>query len=252
MVNSSSDNNPLPSEPEVDQDDLQLEFQRLRYQAWLECEKSKLIASIEVDKAQKISDIESIKLRDQNNFEREKADLNHDFLLDQKLYESYLEVAKSQISQANHRAEFIQKASATVGSVYTAVLALSFTFTEPLSLRGIAPTFFSGLALVLSTAYVAHVMDPSVVHIEPVIGGRIGKQRTGRNTFIKWTQIASGFDRRRLVQSSVLSLGFSIAFLPSAYLQVRDEIIFSLGIIAILVIFALPPALSSQKKFNSN
>jgi hypothetical protein len=42
--------NPFPEEPQMLQSDPALEVKKIRYQAWIECEKAKFLAEIEAKK----------------------------------------------------------------------------------------------------------------------------------------------------------------------------------------------------------
>jgi hypothetical protein len=214
--------NPFPEEPQILANDPALEVKKIRYQAWIECEKSKFLAEIEAKKL----DFEREKL----DFEREKSDIAYYDTVKQKIYESYLEIAKGQIAQANFRAEFIQKASAAITSAYTAILGFSFAFsTKPLPVRGLLPSFFAGLSLVLATAYIAFVTQPVRIRGSVIEPGTEGDLRAKRNTFIEWTRIAAGYNRRKFIQYAVFSLGMSIFFLPSAYINMSDGLAIFFG-----------------------
>jgi len=59
-----------------------------------------------------------------------------------------LDVIKSTLNRIQNRAEYIQKAAGTIGTVYSAVLGLSFGFGKgtnlPLPMRGLIPAIFLG------------------------------------------------------------------------------------------------------------
>jgi hypothetical protein len=223
--------NPFPEEPEILTNDPAIEVKKIRYQAWVECEKAKFLAEIEAKKL----DFEREKL----DFEREKSDIAYYYTVKQKIYESYLEIAKGQIAQANFRAEFIQKASAAITSAYTAILGFSFAFSKdamnPLPVRGLLPSFFAGLSLVLATAYIAFVTQPEKIKGSAIEPGTEGDLRTKRNTFIKWTRIAAGYERRKFIQYAVFSLGMSIFFLPSAYINMTDGLAIFIGAFVLFI-----------------
>jgi hypothetical protein len=177
--------------------------------------------------------------REKFDFEREKSDIMYYDTVKQKIYESYLEIAKGQIAQANFRAEFIQKASATITSAYTAILGFSFAFSEdvmqPLPIRGLLPSFFAGLSLVLATAYIAFVTQPVKLEGPDIEAGTEGDLRAKRNMFIEWTRIAAGYNRRKFIQYAVFSLGMSILFLPSAYINMSDSSAIFFGVLVMLI-----------------
>jgi hypothetical protein len=175
MNESPLSDSPVLLEPPLSPDNLRSDFEKIKYQADIDIDKAKKIADIEVDKAKKIASIEADKAENQFDFERVKLDYSHDYTLSQKLYESYLEIAKGQIAQASYRAEFVQKASAAIGSSYTAILAFKFSLSKEgvsqFPARGLAPTLFAGLSLVLATAYISYVTTPQNIQGYKSSGG---------------------------------------------------------------------------------
>jgi len=75
-----------------------------------------------------------------------------------KFHDTMTTLAIGSVDRARAGAELVQKASAALVTLYTGVLALVFSVTNnPLPPRGVLAPVFLGLAVVLSTAYIAYL-----------------------------------------------------------------------------------------------
>lgn len=71
-----------------------------------------------------------------------------------KLYAELLSLASQSIERARKSAELVQAAAVAVGGLYTGVLGFIFVAKDnPMPWRGIWPTVFLGLAVVLAMSY---------------------------------------------------------------------------------------------------
>lgn len=131
-----------PPLPGATTNDPQFELKKLLYQAQLQTINARYEAVLEHDKALRASD----------------------YPLEEALFNAYLDVAKGQLDRARANAEFVVKAASTIGGAYALVLGLSFSINKdvnhPLPSRGLAPTIFLGLSIVLATAYLAYITRP--------------------------------------------------------------------------------------------
>lgn len=76
--------------------------------------------------------------------------------IDKKYYEAVLETAGESIDRARSSAELVEKAAASIGTLYAAVVGVTFSVTDHrLPLRGILPAFFLGAAIVGSMVYLS-------------------------------------------------------------------------------------------------
>jgi hypothetical protein len=129
-------------------------------------------------------------------------------------------VASGSIERARAGAELVQKASAAIAALYTAVLALVFSVTDnPLPLRGVLAPFFLGLAVVLSTAYIAYLGPTRGFTPGPVpILGLEPKSFERLNTFIR---VASKVATRRsyALRASVVSLGVGLIYIAAPFIS---------------------------------
>ncbi len=160
----------------------------------------------------------------------------------QAILGAYLEVAKGQLDRSTARAEFVEKAAGTIATLYTGILA--FTYSADLTKGkafpsvGIAPTIFLGLAIVFAMFYLAYLTRPDPFKTT-VSSGLLPQQLINeRNDFISWAA-NSVFQRAPWLQTAVLSLGFGVIFLPVVYLtpSVSETALWS--IVVICVVFTL-------------
>jgi hypothetical protein len=144
----------------------------------------------------------------------------------------------------------VQTAAGAIGGAYTAVLAFSFAVgtTNALPARGILPTIFLGLAIVLAAGFLAYMSHPTEVAEHTSKGTLDSKQRERRSTFINWTG-APVNPQSYLLQASVFSLAFGVAFLPAPYIKVDPlstailtggTLLWVLAGIAVILTFVLP------------
>ena len=160
--------------------------------------------------------------------ERYKARLTaHQKVLDAELgaltayTDALVEVAKGSIERARAGADVVQKAAAAIAGVYTTVLGVAFSVTEnPFPSRGLTPLILLGLAIVLSTAYLAYLsrgrksaggFTPSGYPRENMI--------LRVNAFVGWTR---AIVRRRsyLLQASVVALALALPFLGAPFISI--------------------------------
>jgi hypothetical protein len=212
-----------PPLPDVAKDDPQAEVKKLRYEAELEIVKARLLAEIELEK----HDYQQVHTKTAGDLE--KAYWEHENALDKSVHDAYIEAAKGDLERRAARADFVQKSAAAIGTTYTAVLALSFAVAKDtaLPIRGIVPTIFLGLAIVLATAYVAFITRPTKTSEYTPTENVIVNQALRRNAFVEWVTHPS-WQRSYLLNTSVISLGTGIIFLPSPYLSLtpRQDFVF--------------------------
>jgi hypothetical protein len=196
-----------------------VDMDKARTQTTVDIDKARKQLAVDIDKARQEAAIQAEKDRVTANTEREKADWTNEYTQAQSFYTAYIDIAKDQIARAIARAEFVQTAAAAIGGAYTAVLALSFAVDEfALPARGILPTMFFGLSIVLAAAYLAYISLPTKVPEFSSSGTLDSRQRVRRNTFINWAG-APVNPQSYLLQMAVFSLAFGVAFLPAPYIK---------------------------------
>lgn len=90
-----------------------------------------------------------------------------------KFYDNLAGLAVDGVARSRAAADTVQKASAAIAALYTGVLGVAFSVTaNPLPARGVLAPIFLGLAVVLSTAYVAYLGPQSgwTLGPRPVLG----------------------------------------------------------------------------------
>ncbi len=226
-----------------------LDVQKMHIQAALDLDKARQTNQFERDKAERQAELDIIKAQQlaqldqqkaafQARLDNQKADYASnmevrktgwvsDYALTEAVHKAYLDVAKQQLEKSYDRADFIQKASGAISTAYAAILAFTFGSevgqTRPiLKLEGLMPTFFLGLAIAFSTAYIAFLTNLGYIADQSPVGDRIEDQLIRRDNFIRWTR-QSTLARAHLLQAAVLSLGAGIFFLPAAYIDTVDK-----------------------------
>lgn len=130
-----------------------------------------------------------------------------------------IEVAKGGLDRVRGSAEFVQKAAAAVFALYTGALTVSFSVTaERLPSRGILPSVFLGLAIVLATAYLAFLTrGPVVSHPRPA-EGRAQAELNRASAYVHWIN-TSRLERAWMLQSSVVALALGVLVLPAPFVS---------------------------------
>lgn len=153
----------------------------------------------------------------------EKADWDAEYALDKLFHESIYEVAKGSIDRAKARGELVEKAAASIGGLYAALLGASFSVTEDrLPIRGIIPTIFLALAIVFSMIYLAYITRAARSSL-PIAGGNFpGNQQNRLVFFVDWVA-KSAENRKEFLRSAVLCLAAGVVFLPVAFLHLPHD-----------------------------
>jgi hypothetical protein len=137
-----------------------------------------------------------------------------------KFHTAMYTVAGGAIERSRSAAELVQKASAAIAALYTGVLALVFSVTNnPLPARGVLAPLFLGLAVVLSTAYVAYLgpADGSSPGPAPALGLE-PKSFQRLNAFIHAANTIV-VRRSTSLRASVIALGFGLIFIALPFVS---------------------------------
>ncbi len=139
---------------------------------------------------------------------------------DTSYFQAVLDIEKGAIERSRSAADLVQKAAAAIGGLYTGVLGVSFSVTnKPLPPQGFIPAIFLGLAIALSTAYVAYVSKPSDVSLNPLHTSPPMRMQRHINNFFRI--VSSAVQRRGYwIRASVLALGVGVITLPAPFLAV--------------------------------
>lgn len=140
-----------------------------------------------------------------------------------EMHAQFYALASTSVDRSKFAAETIQKSSASIAALYTAVLGVSFSVADhPLPLRGVLAPIFLGLAVVLSTAYLSYIVTP--VPVDPgwnigVAAGREQRAILRLNSFI--TASAALVNRRiRLLGAALASLLVGLIAIAVPFLAV--------------------------------
>jgi hypothetical protein len=130
-----------------------------------------------------------------------------------------MDLAKASIDRSRSSAEFVQKAATAIFALYTGALAVAFSVTDrPLPARGILPSVFLGLAITLSTGYLAYLTRGQNTPQPKDAEGRAQAQLERTKAFLLWVQPAI-ITRSYWLRASVIALAVGAVVLPAAFLH---------------------------------
>jgi hypothetical protein len=181
---------------------------------------------LEVRKKRTDQEIASAKALQDGNIEREKAKRDSDLVVEQEYYKAVLEVAKGSIDRARASAETVQKASAAIVTLYTGVLALAFSVADnPLPAKALFAAIMLGVAICLSTGFLAYVPDPDPKEERGAETGvreraPVGERLT--SMFVRWTRRAA-LQRGRWLRGSVVALAGAVALMPAPFVTIGGK-----------------------------
>ena len=155
---------------------------------------------------------------------RAKADVDANIAAAAKFYDSVYEVAKGSIDRTRASAELVQKGAAAIVTLYAGILALSFSVAEnPLPVKALYPAVLLGMAIILSTAFLAYLPDVEDEEREESARERANAASLSErfaNTFIVWTKRAA-LRRGRLLRGSVIALAGAVVMSSGSLRGVR-------------------------------
>jgi len=205
----TTDDLPLPTPATAAiADDLQKAYYQARLQVTLDERKTRLADTLSQAQADRAADVD-----------REKTVHTNDYALSQALYGAYIDVAKGMLDRAHDKANFVQKAAAAIGTVYTGILGLSYAGSSgaiPAPAGAIIPAFFLAVALVGSTVYLSFMSEGAPGRPENMTGVLVEDQQRYRDAFIEWIRRAVRA-RAGWLHAAIVSLGVAVCLLPLPY-----------------------------------
>jgi hypothetical protein len=150
-------------------------------------------------------------------FAREEA---NEAALFRGLHEEIRRLAGERAGKRAEFADLVQKASAAIVTLYSGLLGLVYVAGNPLPVRAVYAAVFLGLAVVLSTAYVAFLTQPKGTPIRHPGGGSARENVLAQTqTLVEW--VSNGIlHRATFLRVSVLALALGLMFLPAAFVTV--------------------------------
>lgn len=187
----------------------------------------------------------------QGLIDHDKAVRANDYPLHQAVFQAYIDVAKGQIDRSVTRTQFLATAASAIGTVYTAVVGLTFGLGQPghtLPARGIAPAIFLGLSFALAAVYLAYITKQSRMLNQsraadtehPVSLLPAQRLIEERNDFIQWVA-DTVTSRLYWLHAAVISLAIGVFFLPVPFIAVQNlEWLVWVGVAIGLIVVFLP------------
>ncbi|MDP9069261.1 MAG: hypothetical protein M3N53_13075 [Actinomycetota bacterium] len=161
--------------------------------------------------------------RTEEEIAENKAEFDADLVVETEYYKAVLSVAQGAIDRARASAEFVEKAAGVIVTIYTAVIAASYSATErPLPPKAMLPAVLLGLSIALAVVYLAYLPGPD--DGDEDVKAAEGKSRSQRftNTFVQWASAIVG-ERRRWLRAAVISLGLAVILLPAPFVRLGTE-----------------------------
>ncbi len=138
---------------------------------------------------------------------------------DLEYYKALLALGQGALDRSRSAAQLVQGSAATIGTLYGAVLGVTFSVSDrQLPFRGIAPAVFLGLAIALSSVYVAYMRGPASVQLQALHSSPPERLQRRLNNF--FSIISTVVQRRSYwLRSSVIALGVGVVLLPLPFLS---------------------------------
>jgi hypothetical protein len=144
--------------------------------------------------------------------------------LNKLFHTTVAEVAKGAIDRSRDSAKHVQVAASAILPIYTGVLALAFSVTEnPLPVRGVFAAVFLGLAVALSTGYLAFLTRAKAPELHGG-GGSLAEMQFLRTGYLTKLVNATVYNRRWMMHAAVVSLVFGAALLPAAFISSSAQV----------------------------
>jgi len=140
-----------------------------------------------------------------------------------KLVEQMMAISAGSIERTRAGAQFVQAAASALGVLYTGVLALMFSVaSNPLPARGMLPTLFFALAVVLATVYLSFLSDAGDVTPPTIQGSPLERKLLLANFLTTWVRKTTR-NRGPALRGAVASLAVGVALLPIALLSIPGD-----------------------------
>ena len=179
-------------------------------------------AMLEVRKKRTDEEIARAKAAVDAKIAARKASSDADIAIEKSYYDAVLEVAKGTIDRARGSGETVQKAAAAIVTLYTGVLALAFSVADnPLPAKALFAAILLGVAILLSTAFLAYLPDPDKESAQDPIDPDVPIGERLTDTFVRWTRKA-GRARVPLLRGSVIALAAAVALMPAPFVTIGE------------------------------
>jgi hypothetical protein len=137
---------------------------------------------------------------------------------DKAHYQAMLDATKGALDRWRSGAELVQKSAAAIGTLYAGILGVTFSVSgRQLPIRGVVPAIFLGLAIALSTVYVAYSTEGTSLmkYVPPESPPE--RMRARLNDFLR--VIHENVGRRvSWLRASVIAPGMGVLFLPAPFI----------------------------------
>ncbi|MEV7774432.1 hypothetical protein [Kitasatospora sp. NPDC086791] len=160
----------------------------------------------------------------ESDLTQKKADADFNLSSLQKFHDAYMALAAGMLERRQLSAESVQKAAAAIATIYSGVLAVSFSVAQrPMPASGLLAPIFLALALVLSTIY-RSLIEPSDPRIPSPVQDVNPTVTAGNNTnsFME-TVMAYIRPGAKVRRAGLASLALGLAFLPVPFISLPGD-----------------------------
>jgi hypothetical protein len=132
---------------------------------------------------------------------------------------AYLDVGKSTLERMLKRSEGVASAASIAGTIYGAVLGVSFSLQDgkPLPIWGVVPVLLFGASLVFVAIFIGFVRSGSVDIRALATGTGARADQNRLNNFLTWMD-STAMGRAWALWASILCLGGGIATIPLPFI----------------------------------
>lgn len=186
---------------------------------------------------------------------RQDTDYAAETALLKAIHDAYIATTQSSLDRALTRMNVVTASVGAVATIYTGLLALVYAAKsdegKALTLVGVVPALFLGLALFLVTIYAAMFrrQEDSMSLLPGGIGGKVAEIRLV--TFMQWC-FGGVWARSWALHAGIVSMGIGLATLPlpfvasPAWLEVT---VFVAGLVLVLATAVFSSALAKGKSW---
>lgn len=161
--------------------------------------------------------------RDEAKYALQKAVWDTEHSLHIEYHKTISDVARGVLERSRQGGEFLEKAAAAIATVYTGVLALSYSATGTrLPIQGIIAPLFLGITIAFAAAYLAFLRRAPEVPARQARGSLRETQEERTFFLLRWTQ-AGAFNKAFTIRAAVVSLFMGIAFLPAPFIELSTS-----------------------------
>jgi hypothetical protein len=165
-----------------------------------------------------LADVNAAAASDQAHVDEESATQAARVAYDTAFYQGMIDTAAGAPDRWRSAGELVQKSSAAIGTLYAGILGVTFSVSgHQLPVRGVVPVLFLGLAIAMSTLYVAYNTRGQRLTVPDLHSDPADRMQQRLDQFLE--AVHESVDRRAYsLRASVLALAAGVLFLPTPFI----------------------------------